>query len=290
MHGATVTKLQRKPTANGPEIVSLTPELATSLLEHNKLNRPLNDQHVQRIARQILDGKWKFNGDTIKVADTGDVLDGQHRLWAVIEAKKPVETILVHGIQRDAFATIDTLRKPRSGADVLALNGASRHRNFAAAALQWLIRWQRNCLEDYKAPHNRIENSDIELSFTHNPGIIRAVERAAGLRSLANPSIMGFFYYALTNRNAELAERMMVTLESPAGVGVEDPFFRLRAYFLARDQKVKQPLVTIALAIKAANAAHRNQRIKVLSWKNQGKTPEPFPVLEVGDLKANAAR
>lgn len=289
MHGATVTKLPRKSN-NAPEIITLTPELATSLLEHNNLNRPLNDQHMQRIARQITDGKWKFNGDTIKVAETGDVLDGQHRLWAVIESKQSVETILVRGIARDAFATIDTLRKPRSGSDILALNGATRHRNYAASALQWLIRWQRGCIEDYRAPQNRVENSDVEESFKHNPGILRAVERSAGLRSLANPSIMGFFYYALTNRDAELAERLMVTLESPAGVGVNDPFFRLRAYFLADHHKLKSPIVTIALCIKAANAAHSNQKVQVLSWKNQGNTPEKFPKLAVGDLKARAAR
>lgn len=288
MHGASVTKMQPKP--RDLERLTISPELATTLLEHNRLNRPLNDQHVQRIARQIIDDKWRFNGDTIKIAEGGDVLDGQHRLWAVIEAKKPIETILVRGVAREAFATIDTLRKPRSGSDILALAGATRYRNHASSALSWLLRWQRNCLEDYKAPHNKIENSDIETAFANNPGIIRAVERAAGLRSLANPAIMGFFYYILTNRNAELAERLMVTLETPAGIGVTDPFFRLRAYFLADHNKRKEPLVTIALAIKAANAAERNVKINVLSWKNQGKNPEAFPTLDVGGLKAHAVR
>src|SRR5216683_3522813 len=135
MSGATVTKLPRK--SETPQIVTITPEMAMNLLEHNTLNRPLNDQHVQRISRQIIDGKWRFNGDTIKIADTNDVLDGQHRLWAVIEAKKPIETIIVYGIARDAFATIDTLRKPRSFADVVALNGTARHRNYVASALTW---------------------------------------------------------------------------------------------------------------------------------------------------------
>lgn len=288
MHGATVTKMQPKP--HDLERLMISPELATTLLEHNRLNRPLNDQHVQRIARQIIDDKWRFNGDTIKIAEGGDVLDGQHRLWAVIEAKKPIETILVRGVAKEAFSTIDTLRKPRSGSDVLALNGATRYRNYASSALQWLLRWQLKCLEDYRAPHNRIENAQIEQAFANNPGIVRAVERAAVLRSLANPAIMGFFYYVLTNRNSELAERLMVTLENPAGVGVTDPFFRLRAYFLADHHKQKLPLVTIALSIKAANAADKGTKINVLSWKNQGKNPEAFPTLDVGGLKAREVR
>ena len=279
MDGATVTKMSLKPIR--PEIVSLTPELAVKMLEQNASNRPVSDHHVQRIARQIIAGKWRFNGDTIKIAATGDVLDGQHRLWAVIEAKKSVETIIVRGIEREAFATIDTLRKPRSGSDTLALHGATRYRNIMAGSLSWLIRWQRRTLEDYRAPQNKIENSDIEEAFAAHPGIARAVERAMVLRRLAHIGIMGFLYYIITNRDPALAERMINTLENPADVSINDPFFRLRAYFTADHHKNKDPLETIALAIKAANAASAKKRIEVLSWRKQGKRAEEFPTLEV---------
>lgn len=274
MHGLQMTKSKIST-------ITLTPEKATELLEHNTQNRPLNGNHVQRIARQIISDKWKFNGDTIKVSDSGDVLDGQHRLWAVIEAKKPVETIIVYGIEREAFATIDTVRKMRSGGDTLALSGATRYRNITATALQWLLRWQRGILEDYRAPQNKIENSDVEMAYEHNPQMTRAVERAAKLRGLANPGIVAFFYYVLTNRNADLAERMIATLEDPSSVGVNDPFFRLRSYFTADHHKVKDPLVTIALCFKAANAASAGAKIQVLNWRNQGTRAEEFPKLNV---------
>jgi hypothetical protein len=250
-------------------------------LEHNTLNRPLSDQHVKRIADQILTGKWRFNGDTIKISEKGDVLDGQHRLWAVIESKCAIETILVRGIKAEAFSTIDTLRKPRSGADVLALKGATRHRAYTSAALQWLLRWQRGCLENYKAPVNRIENSDIEMAYENNPTIERALDRVIKLRGLANPSLVGFFYYILANRNTELAERMVFTLENPAGVQINDPFFRLRLYFSGEKSR-KDPVITIAMMIKAANATYQGRTLGTLVWRNQGANPEPFPKLEVG--------
>ena len=250
------------------------------MLEFNTLNRPLNEQHVKRIARQIIEGKWRFNGDTIKVSSDGQVLDGQHRLWAIIEAKMPVETIIVTGLTKDAFATIDTLRKPRSGADVLALNGATHNTAILSAALQWLLRWQRGCLEAYKSPINRIENSDVELAWENNPGMARAVQRCMKLRGLANPSLVGFFYYILSNRSPELAERMVFTLENPAGVSINDPFFRLRLYF-ASENKRKEPVMTIALMIKAANAANQNRELKTLNWRSQGINAEAFPRMEV---------
>src|SRR4051794_37109554 len=109
---ATVTKIPPKVESGARVLV--TPEMAMRLLDANKLNRPLTSGHAERIAQQIIQGKWRFNGDTIKISEDGDVLDGQHRLFAIIEAKIAVETIIVYGIKRDAFATIDTIRKTRS--------------------------------------------------------------------------------------------------------------------------------------------------------------------------------
>lgn len=274
------------PKREAPQVVTITPDDAREMLEFNKANRPLNDQHVKRIAHQIKDGKWKFNGDTIKISEGNDILDGQHRLWAIFEAGIPVETIVVRGIKADAFATIDTLRKPRSGSDVLALMGVTTQRSTISVALQWLIRWQRKILEVYKAPSNRIENSDIEQAYNDNPGIARAAERANRLRGVGNPGLLAFFYYVLTNRNPDLAERMMFTLENPSGIGINDAFFRLRVYFVS-DKSRKDALVTIALMIKAANAAFEERDVKALSWRNQGANPEPFPTLDVAQAPIN---
>lgn len=269
------------PNKNQPKVVTLTVEDATEMLECNKSNRPLNEQHVRRIARQITSGKWRFNGDTIKISSSNDILDGQHRLWAVIEAKMSIETIVVRGIEPDAFATIDTMRKPRSGSDLLALMGATGPRSTISVGLQWLVRYQRKVLENYKAPVNRLENSDIEEAYRNNPGMARAAERTSKLRAVTNPGILAFFYYILSNRNPDLAERMIHTLENPSGVGINDPFFRLRSYFMGAMVR-RDPVVAIALMIKAANAAHEGKEIKMLSWRNQGSTPEPFPTLNVG--------
>ncbi len=262
-----------------PQVLTMTPEMAVALLEANQHNRPLNHQHVDRIANQITTGRWRFNGDTIKLSTSRDILDGQHRLWAIVEAKQPVETAIIYDIEPEAFATIDTLRKPRSGADVLAMHGVTHHRVVISTALQWLTRWQRKCLETYRAPANRVENSDVERAFNDNPGILRAAERASKLRGLTSVGIIAFFYFILTNRNPDLAERMLHTLENPAGVSVNDPFFRLRAY-LTQNQH-KDPLVTIALMIKSANASHEGREMRLLNWRNQGNNAEPFPKLNV---------
>lgn len=285
MHGATVAKMPLPKIASGSKIL-VTPELATRLLQANQLNRPLAEGHAERIAGQIREGKWRFNGDTIKIATGGDILDGQHRLWAIIESDTPVESMIVTDIARDAFSTIDTIRKPRSLGDTVALTGNVRYRNTIGGALAWLTRWQAGCLENYKAPKHRVENSDIESALAENPGIIRAAERAHAIRNIANTSVMAFLYYIVVNRNEPLAERMMATLLDPAGVSVNDPFFKLRSYFVSDHHKRKDPVVTIAVAIKAINAVNAGQKINVLNWRQQGKSPEVFPKLNIARAAA----
>lgn len=268
-----------KPKKAG-EYTVLTPEMASGLLEHNSMNRPISDQHVQRIARQIIDGKWKFNGDTIKVANNGNVLDGQHRCWAIIEAKRAVETIVVRGIEPDAFATIDTLRKVRSGGDLIALKGQERHRSIVAAGLTWLLRYQRKVIEKHREPTNKIENNDIEAAFdVHGKQFVRAVERAMAIRRVASPALMSFLYYVATNQNAELAEQMLAALDNPGRLSQSHPFFHLRQYFLNNKKERRDPVVSIALTIKALNAAFRGESIKALNWKSQGQRVEEFPTL-----------
>jgi len=259
----------------------ITPADAQKLIEHNQHNRPIRDRHVARIANEIKLDRWKFNGDTIKLADTGDVLDGQHRLWAIIMADKPVETIIVNGIARDAFATIDTIRQARTGSDVLALNNVKRYRTIMASGLSWFIRLRRNVMVEWKAPENKIENSDIEAAAIENPDFYLAVERVMCLRGLTNPSIFAFLYFVLSNRNYDLAERMVNTLENPEGVALSDPFYRLRSYLTSDHHKRKEPLTTIAIAIKAINLADKGQKIQALAWRSQGKNAEAFPTLNV---------
>jgi hypothetical protein len=246
------------------------------------LNRPISDQHMLRIARQIISGKWRYNGDTIKISTSGDVLDGQHRLWAIVDANIPVETVIVYGIEREAFATIDTLRRLRSGGDTIALTGQHTYRNQIAAALGWLLRWERGVIETYRMPGNRIENSDIEAAYAEHPGMERAVSAAMKARLVANPSITGFAYYVMSTKNSHIAETFINVLVDPVGVAVTHPFFMLRAYFLeSKAKKIKDPIMSIALTFKAANMIIEGRDVANLRWMNQGQRPEGFPKLDI---------
>lgn len=264
--------------------IVLTPEIAMEMLEANKHNRPLRQSLINRITDQIRRGLWKFNGDTIKISTTFDVLDGQHRLWSVIEAKRPVETLVVFGIDREAFDTIDTLRNYRTATDTVALEGVTRHRAAVATALAWLVRYDRGVMTEYRLPKNRVENADVKEAFRANPNIIAAAEATSRLRRLLNPGLMTFFHYIISNQNTALAEELVDILVDPGRTAVTHPYFQFRAH-LTSEHVQKEPVKTTALMIKASNAAYRGHKLAALEWRPQGRNPDRFPVLDVRNVR-----
>lgn len=280
MNGIVTQMTTHKPHAD-TEVTMLTPTMALKMLDANKVNRPLNEAHVSRIAKQITEGKWKFNGDTIKISEDEDVLDGQHRLWAIDRAGVAVPTIIVRGIKRDAFATIDTIRKLRSGADVLSLADSSiASRQFTAAALKWLVQYQKTKgdLRLRGKAVNRPENSDILAAFNAHDHMPDAVDKVKHLRRICAPSVLAFVYYLAASRDLELADKMIEIMDAPGKTPQNHPFFILR------DQLAKgsyTPIEKVALCFKALNAAKSGKRITVLRWVGQGKNPEVFPALDI---------
>lgn len=254
------------------------------MLEKNKHNRPLSQLHVKRLAHEIAAGRWQYNGDTIKIANNDAVLDGQHRLWAVIEANKAINTLVVNGIEPEAFTTIDTLRKHRTFSDIVGMCGTMRNRNIIATALMWLIRWERGTLPigNFKAPEARIENTDIDAALRNHPNIVQAVEKTACIRRCGNHGVLACFYYVLCCHDREdLAENMVSILEDPSGTPLTNGFYLLRSYLQGRDRQRLDHRNTFAIAIKAANAVANRKRPEALSWKSQGRHPEAFPVLDI---------
>ena len=82
----------------------ITPETAASMLQLNTGNRPVVAKHVTAIAREITEGRWQINGDTVCFSDDR-LVDGQHRLMAIIKAGIPIQTFVVRGISSESFIT-----------------------------------------------------------------------------------------------------------------------------------------------------------------------------------------
>lgn len=88
-------------------ILKITPAMAMSMLSRNSINRRFRPGVGKRYAMIMQNGNWKLTPEPI-CFDTDEVLlNGQHRLWAVIESGIGQEFVVWEGMPRDVFAVID---------------------------------------------------------------------------------------------------------------------------------------------------------------------------------------
>lgn len=99
-------------------IETITPEMAKEYLTHNTRNRKIVAAHVDAIARDIRAGNWMMNAQPICFARDGRLLNGQHRLSAVLQAGEAIEVPVMRGLPEEAYATYDihAKRGPQLGA------------------------------------------------------------------------------------------------------------------------------------------------------------------------------
>lgn len=77
------------------EIVTITPEMAKEMLSKNNANRKIRTSTVDFYAKQMKEGSWHLTGQGITFGQNGQLLDGQHRLNAIVKADIPVEMLVV---------------------------------------------------------------------------------------------------------------------------------------------------------------------------------------------------
>jgi len=104
------------------EVVTITPDIAKYLLNNNEGNRVVRKSHVASLAASILRGEWKLSPQGIILhKSTGRLLDGQHRLLAIIQADKPVDMFVVKTEDSEVYKVLDQGAK-RSTGDIFNVN------------------------------------------------------------------------------------------------------------------------------------------------------------------------
>lgn len=113
------------------KIERISPTMAKSYLDNNYGNqRSLSESHIVHLAQQMKAGQWECNGEPIIFDDNNNLIDGQHRLHAVIRSGVPILTLVVTEVKQGAFVTINS-GKPRSNSDVFSIKGIANYNNIA---------------------------------------------------------------------------------------------------------------------------------------------------------------
>lgn len=122
-------------------------DLATNLLSTNINNRPPKSAVITRYADDMMNGRWQFTAEAIKVDKNGILLDGQNRCLALQRACElsgreiSVPILLVRGLEPESQDVMDTGRT-RSVADQLARRRVP-HYAVAAGSLRLIDAFNR---------------------------------------------------------------------------------------------------------------------------------------------------
>lgn len=112
----TVSNLKFKMT-------EITPEMARKFLNHNHSNRNLRQRAVDEYKRAMDKGFWRITGDGISLDAEGKLLDGQHRLQAIIEHGKPVIMAVIRGVEAGAQQYMDSGKTRRISDNLKMFDG-----------------------------------------------------------------------------------------------------------------------------------------------------------------------
>lgn len=154
----------------------VSPEMALEILKTNIRNRPLKKDLVIFYSRQMEDGKWKYNGETVIISDDNILLDGQHRLAAVVKSKTTQKLIIVSGIDKNTFDTID-VGKTRSSGDMLNISGV-KNGNQISAIISYSIKLENNITTENQGQRN-IPKYYILEEYYKNPDFWQNIKQVS---------------------------------------------------------------------------------------------------------------
>lgn len=252
------------------EEVNITPEMAGNWLQCNRHNRPARRSHVAFLANEILSGHWQVNGQAIVIAEDDEVLDGQHRLMAIIEAGRPARSLVIYGVSPEAFKTIDT-GAVRTGADALVLHFPEASPvivKAVASAVRWCVRIERQ----FHGVSAKISNSEIIEYTESHPSLFHCAEILNGYPKDGRPVSLACataLYEMFSRKDAALADSFMRKFYTGEQIGLQEPEFVLRQMLIKDAQRLQGYPAEIKMKMC----------VKAWNWRRRGRDDAPRQVI-----------
>jgi hypothetical protein len=265
---------------------TITPRKAADWLKRNINNRPMSEKFVQRLADAMTASQWQVNGDPIRFDSSGDLIDGQHRLTAVIKSGVSIESWVLRGVESTAFDTIDK-GHVRTNGDVLARRG-EKYYNILAAAASLLFRYDAGVSLEYGRNGTPRPDELDDILQKHGDRLRSACEFAVHNKSPLIPASEVSFLVAvcdkLYGREATCAFWSKVISAEDLRRGSPEHLLhkRLTESLTGNTRLLKK--ARMAICVKAFNAYMAGQQIKCLKFIDGEDFPE---FLKPSKVKAN---
>jgi len=207
----------------------INPEFAHKLLKYNPKNRRLNRSHVMGLASQMEEGLFMPELGFISFDKKGQMIDGQHRLHAIIESQTSFKIRILTGLDPSVRHIIDTGMK-RTLADILRMDGIENAAVVSGAIAKMIIFGEKG---RFDARLNRkLHHADFKKAMEKHPEIRICAEkiRPSGVFR-RSPQILAL--YALCHKVApRKADEFFLRLMTGENLEKNSPLLEIRRIVL----------------------------------------------------------
>lgn len=257
------------------ELMCITPKIAHDLLKNALPNRPLSKARVRALIDDLRNGRWRTNGESIIFDSNLQLLDGQHRLMAVVESGISITALVVVGVPPTAMPSIDQGRS-KGGADVLHMARLPRAQQLASAA-RWLWRYEQQrmrqttvLLRDYELPQ-----------FIHQrPALQASLEWGRSIRTLVPQGCASMLYFVMAQKDGWTAKPFFHGLATGQNLSAADALWHVRERLL-KDRRPLHHAVIVeraALVVQAWGCVRKGLPwVPGRTWKGAQDKNVPFP-------------
>lgn len=272
---------KNNPTGLDISMERVTPAIAEKWLAKNTHNRDINKRVVAGLSRDMEDGNWLDNGATITFAEDGTLLDGQHRLTAVVESGVSITVIVVRGASMGSQHTMDTGAK-RTLANALKLRGEKSYTHMAAAIVS-NIAWDRGEKSFRPGANRKATNSEAMDYLDRNPWIrdqIVEVNRVTSRLRGVPTGVVSVLYRVFSEIDPFDADAFFDKLSCDEDHHRGEPIYAARKVLMedaARTNGHRDNKWKAAILIKAWNKFRDGEEVVNLRYSAGGASPEKFP-------------
>jgi hypothetical protein len=263
------------------KVQTITPAKASEWLEANTTNRPVSRTVVRSFAEAMKRGEWIVTHQGIAFDVSGVLIDGQHRLAAVVDADIPVAMTVFTDVDDGTFDVLDT-GKRRNAADVLAIEGEKSATMLAAMVRTvWLFHNRPDL--NWSGGAAAVTNHQIVQTLEDHPKLREFVavgeQIAAATGMIKSAAGAASYLVEHANRRANLGPWYDGVIDG-AGLKKNDPrlLFRRVMFAMARKQagqvmRRRDTREHVALYIKAFNAWATREELTQLRFTTRETMP-----------------
>lgn len=202
---------------------TISPKMASDWLQSdiNRENRRLRPHHVNDLAREMAAGRWISTHQGIAFAKSGRLLDGQHRLAAIIQAGVSVRMMVTEDLDEQAFKVMDRGLK-RAHHELLHLVENADENHLICQAIRHYL--TETTVNRRPSPGD-IEDEFLGQKFVAWVWVGKEVARLPrNLRNAGVYAALAVYYYV----NPEKAKAFMEGYRTGAGLDAMSPVLNLR--------------------------------------------------------------